>query len=202
AMSRGPALGRWRPAPLCSRGRAPCRGASTARAARSPLCLARRYPTTHLRAEAPGAVRPSLRWPRGLVRRRPRRPAHRSGRASPASGSPDPPRAASRGRSRLRDELEGDRVHAVPGVLRRELLADEDVAEVSTARGALDLDAVTIRIRYPVDGAFDLLIERRPAAARMELRIRDIQRRLAAPADVRTLDEEVVVRAREWAFGA
>src|SRR4029077_17681533 len=90
----------------------------------------------------------------------------------------------------------------VPGVLRREPFTDEDMAQVSTAGGALDLDAMTIRVRYAIDGALDLLIERRPAAAGVELRIRDVEGRLTASADVRALDEEVVVLTGERALGA
>lgn len=48
---------------------------------------------------------------------------------------------------RLRHELEGHRVHAVPGVPGRELLTDEDMTEVSAAGGALDFDALAIWIR-------------------------------------------------------
>ena len=48
---------------------------------------------------------------------------------------------------RLRHEPERDRVHAVPRVLRRELLTDEDMAEVTAAGRALDLDAIAVRVR-------------------------------------------------------
>src|SRR5260221_4300038 len=202
ATSRCRGRGRSRSAPPRSTGRNPCRGASAERAARSLPCPACRCPTARPPAGAREAARPSLQWRRARAPRRPRRRAHRSDRASPASGSPGPPRAASRPRSRLRQELERDRVPAVAGVLRREPLADEDVAEVSAARGALDLDTLTVRIRDPVDGAFDLLIERRPPAAGVELRVRNVERRVAPPADVGALREEVVVRAGEWTFGA
>src|SRR5688500_10052882 len=89
----------------------------------------------------------------------------------------------------------------MPCVLRRETLTDEDVAEMAAAGGAFDLDAMPVRIRQPANGAFYLLIERRPTAAGVELRVRDIERRLARPADVRALDEEVVVFAGERRLG-
>src|SRR5579859_947105 len=102
----------------------------------------------------------------------------------------------------LRHELQRDRVHTMPRVLRCEALPREDVAEMAAARGALDLDAPAILVGHAVDGAFDLLIERRPPAARVELRIRDVERRLAAPADVGAFQEEVVVRTGERVLGA
>jgi hypothetical protein len=52
----------------------------------------------------------------------------------------------------------------VPCVLGGESLADEDVAEVSAARRALDLDPTAVWIRHMPDGPLDLLVERRPAA--------------------------------------
>src|SRR5687767_2514184 len=45
------------------------------------------------------------------------------------------------------DEFHGQRVDAVPRVLGREPLAQEDVAQVSAAVGALDLDAHAIGVR-------------------------------------------------------
>jgi hypothetical protein len=102
---------------------------------------------------------------------------------------------------RLGHELEGDRVHAVPGVLGGEPFTDEDVAEVTAAARALYFDTIAIRIREPPDGALDLLVERRPAASGVELRIRNVEGRVASSTDVRALDEEIVVFARKWALG-
>jgi len=100
----------------------------------------------------------------------------------------------------LWDELEGDRVHAVPRVLGRKPLTDKDMAKMASARGALDLDPTPIRIRYPPDGALDLLIERRPTAARVELRVRHVERRFATATDVDALNEEIVVLPRKGVF--
>src|SRR5688572_17291812 len=111
------------------------------------------------------------------------------------------PRDARAGLS-LGHELEGNRVHAVPGVRRCEPLADEDVAEVPATGGAFDLDTTAIGVRQPPHGTGDLLIERWPAAARVELCIRDVERRVAPSADVGALDKEVVVLAGEWPLGA
>src|SRR5688572_33181218 len=111
------------------------------------------------------------------------------------------PRDARAGLS-LGHELEGNRVHAVSGVRRREPLADEDVAEVPATGGAFDLDPTAVRVRQPSHSTRDLLIERWPAATGVELRIRDVQRRVAPSADVRALDKEVVVLARERPLGA
>src|SRR5688572_8697668 len=70
---------------------------------------------------------------------------------------------------RFRHELEGNRVHAVSRVLRGQPLADEDVAEVPATGGAFDLDTTAIWVRQPAHGTLDLLIERWPAATRVEL---------------------------------
>jgi hypothetical protein len=48
---------------------------------------------------------------------------------------------------RLRHEFQRDRVHAMPRVLCGKPLADEHMAEVSAAGGALYFDAIAIRIR-------------------------------------------------------
>jgi len=88
----------------------------------------------------------------------------------------------------------------VPRVLGREPFTDEDMAEMACARGALDLDSTAIGIRYPPDGALDLLIERRPTAAGVELRVRHVERRVATATHIGALDEEVVVLAAERAL--
>ena len=88
----------------------------------------------------------------------------------------------------------------MPGVLRRQPLADEDVAEVATTSGTLYFDALTVGIRESPNGALDLLIEGWPAATGLELRIRNVERHFAAATDVSTLREEIVILARERAF--
>src|SRR5438876_4032988 len=88
----------------------------------------------------------------------------------------------------------------MPRVRRREALADENVAEMPAADAALDLDPLPVWIAQPLHRPRDLLIERRPPAARVELRRRDVERRVAPPAHVRAFLEEVVVLPAEGSF--
>jgi hypothetical protein len=85
----------------------------------------------------------------------------------------------------------------VPRVLRGEALAEEDVPQVAAAGRTLDLDPLTVRVRKPLHRAGDLLVEARPATARVELGVRDIERCVTAAAHVRALLEEVVVLTAE-----
>src|SRR5207247_6819945 len=109
-----------------------------------------------------------------------RRFVHREANRGPPSSRPPDLRCV----LPLWDELEGNRVHAVPRVLGCEPLTDKDVAEMAGASGALNFDATPIRIGHPPDGSFNFLIERRPTASSVELRIRTVAGRLATPADV------------------
>ena len=88
----------------------------------------------------------------------------------------------------------------MPRVLGCEPLTDKDVAEMAGASGALNFDATPIRIGHPPDGSFNFLIERRPTAARVELRIRNVEWRFATSADIDALNEEIVVLARKGVF--
>ena len=85
----------------------------------------------------------------------------------------------------------------MPRVLGGEPFTDEHMAEMARARGALDLDPTPVGIRYPPDRALDLLIERRPTAAGVELRVRYVERGVATATDVGALNEEVVIFAAE-----
>src|SRR5438105_11509541 len=71
------------------------------------------------------------------------------------------------------------------------------MAEMAGAGGALDLDAAPIGIRHAPDSALDLLIERRPTAAGVELRVRYVEWGVATATDVGALNEEVVIFAAE-----
>ena len=70
----------------------------------------------------------------------------------------------------------------MPRVLLGQAFAQEDVAEMTAAIGAFDLDSAAIGIGQARHGAFDLLIERRPAAVRVELVVRAIELGVAATA--------------------
>ena len=87
-------------------------------------------------------------------------------------------------------------------VLGREPLAEEDVAEVAAAVGALDLDAHAVGVGQAPDGAGDLVVEGGPAAVGVELVVGAIEGRVAAAADVGAGLVEVVVLAGEGRLGA
>ena len=70
-------------------------------------------------------------------------------------------------------------------VLRRELFAEEDVAEVPVAIRAEDLDAVAVGVALAADGAGQFVVEARPAAVTVELVGRAIKRRVALAAEER-----------------
>ena len=67
------------------------------------------------------------------------------------------------------DELHRDRIDAVPGVFVGEAFAEEDVAEVSVAVLADDFGTPAIGVGHATHAAFDLVVEARPTATRMEL---------------------------------
>src|SRR6185436_637171 len=67
------------------------------------------------------------------------------------------------------DELHRQRVHAMARVLRREPLAQENVAQVTATVGALDLDTHAVGVRQALHSARHLVVEGRPAAAGVEL---------------------------------
>ena len=70
------------------------------------------------------------------------------------------------------------------GVFFREVLPDEDVSQMSAAVGALNLCAHAVRVRQPLNRAWDLLVETWPTTARLKLVLRTIQRSAAAFADI------------------
>jgi hypothetical protein len=72
----------------------------------------------------------------------------------------------------------------VARVLRCEPLTKEDVAEVSPAVVALNLDSIAVRISQTLDGCGDLIVESRPATVRVELVIGAIEFGVAAAAEV------------------
>lgn len=86
-------------------------------------------------------------------------------------------------------------------VVLREPLAKEHVAEVAAAVGALNLDALTVRVGQTFHGADDLIIEGRPAAVSVELILGAVEPGVAAAANVGAGFIEVIVLAGEWRFG-
>ena len=103
-------------------------------------------------------------------------------------------------------EIQADAVDAVTLVGGRgESLALEDVAEMAAAIGADDLGAghAPGAVLVARDSAWDAVKVGRPAAARLELVVGLVQRRITAGAGVDTrVGEELVVLAREGRLGA
>ena len=87
------------------------------------------------------------------------------------------------------------------GVPRRESLALEDVTEMASATSALDLDALSIRVRKAADSPGDLLVEGRPTAAGVKLVLGSVERRFALLAFVCTGRRIVFILSRKGGFG-
>src|SRR5262245_50371286 len=102
----------------------------------------------------------------------------------------------------LGDELDRQRVDAVPRVLGRKALAMEDVPQVPAAGRAQDLDAVAVGVGLVPHRSRDLLVKAGPAAARVELAVGGVQWGVAAPADVGAFLKGVLVFAGEGPLGA
>lgn len=99
-------------------------------------------------------------------------------------------------------ELQRDGVHAVARVLGREALVQEDVAQVGAAAGAGDLRTHAVGIGGAAHGPGDLVVEARPAASRVELVGRAVERRAALAADVGARLAVVVELSGEGGFGS
>src|SRR3954454_10772403 len=91
-----------------------------------------------------------------------------------------------------RDELHRQAVHAMARVLCCQPFAEEDVAQVSAAVVAFDLDAHAVRVRQPLHRARHLIVEGRPAAARVEFVLAAIKHGVAAAADIAARFVEIV----------
>lgn len=89
----------------------------------------------------------------------------------------------------------------MPRVLRRQLLAEEDVAEVSTAVVTDDFRAVAIDVSQAIHCAGNLIIEAGPTAMAVEFAVGEIQRCLALTADERARVFQIGVFADEGPFG-
>lgn len=87
-------------------------------------------------------------------------------------------------------------------VFLREHLTAEDVAQVSVAVVALDLDSLPVCIRDFFHGSGNGVVERGPATVRVEFVRRAVELGVAALADVRPLFDEVVILAAERRFGS
>ncbi len=102
----------------------------------------------------------------------------------------------------LRLKSEGDRVHAMPRVPRRQSLPLEDVAQMAPAASTLDLYALAVRVGESTDGSRNLLVKRRPAATSVELVVRPIEGCPALLAFVRPGFGRAFVLPREGWLGA
>jgi hypothetical protein len=86
------------------------------------------------------------------------------------------------------------------GVLRREALPEEDVAQVSLAVGAFDLYPHAVGVRQSIHCAWDFLVERGPAAVGLKFVSGVIELSVAAAADINALLEEIIVLSGEGRF--
>ena len=100
-----------------------------------------------------------------------------------------------------RNEMKREGIDAVAGILWCEILPCEDMPEMGIAVRAHYLCPAAIGIGYMLHRVWEFLIETRPAAARVEFRVRDIQRGCAAPADIRTFSEEIIILPRKRCLG-
>ena len=83
------------------------------------------------------------------------------------------------------NELQGDRIDAVPGVLGGRPLTEENVSQVSPTIEADDLGATAVGIWMTGDGTRNLIVETGPPAMAVELVLGAIQGRIAAAANER-----------------
>lgn len=88
----------------------------------------------------------------------------------------------------------------MPGIGGSKPFAHEHVAQVSSTIGALHFDPVTVRVRQVVDRPFNLFVERRPAAMRVEFINGPIEFGVALSADVMTFFVKVIIFASEGSF--
>ena len=95
------------------------------------------------------------------------------------------------------NEGEGDGVHAMPNVFRRQAFSKEYMSQMSAATGTDDLSPHTISIRHPLHRTRNLVIETGPPTPRIELVIRTIQRSVATFAEIRALLPETIIFPRE-----
>ena len=103
----------------------------------------------------------------------------------------------------LRLKSEGDRVHAMPRVPRRQSLPLEDVAQMAPAASTLDLYALAVRVGESTDGSRNLLVKRRRSRNDgVELVVRPIEGCPALLAFVRPGFGRAFVLPREGWLGA
>lgn len=85
-------------------------------------------------------------------------------------------------------------------VLLGEAFAFEYVAEMAAAVRADYLNATSVGVAMPLDAARVFVIEAGPAAARLKLSLRRVERVVAAPANKRAGRKQRLVLAAEWPF--
>ena len=88
-------------------------------------------------------------------------------------------------------ELHRHRIDAVACVLVGQAFACEDVPQVAAAVAADDLDSPAVCIGFSMDGAFDLVVEARPATPGMKLVFRAVERSVAATTGIRAVSSRI-----------
>ncbi len=108
---------------------------------------------------------------------------------------------AKRAISKLVDQLQGDRIHTVPGILRRVAFSFKDVAQMSIAVGAEDFHPTPVGILLVAHRSGNFVIKAGPSAARIELIIRLIEFGIALAAQIGALVFVVFVFPGAGALG-
>lgn len=82
-----------------------------------------------------------------------------------------------------------------------EVFTFEDMAEMGVTVRAADFDPAAIRIREPFYGARKIIVKSGPATTSIEFRLRIIERRIAAAADICARCKQRIVLSGKRSFG-
>ena len=92
-------------------------------------------------------------------------------------------------------------IDAVARILGRKPLACKNMPQMAAAPGAGNLRPPSVGIHAPLHGPGNFVVETRPAASRVELVRRTVQRRAALPAEIGSGLVVLVITSREGGFG-
>ena len=106
------------------------------------------------------------------------------------------------GRLRGRHEVEREGVDAVARILVGKAFTREDMPQMRPAAGAGDLGAAAVGVGRAAYRTCDLVVEGGPAAPRIELVLRTVERRAALAAAVEAALAVLVVFSREGSLGS
>lgn len=86
-------------------------------------------------------------------------------------------------------------------VLVGQMLAEEDMSQMTIAMSAADLGPLAIRIHDPLHGAREISIKGRPTATSIKFRLGRIERGIATPAEIGARSEESIILSRKRRLG-